>query len=1193
ADDSNPTEIEISGDGLSCSGYKSPMLTNDNLCTTVKNLVPATTYRFAVQGRAASGNWGEWSSDYFSTTRKDDNEMLGGSLKLLSAGSDNLKVKWTPPAVIGEKIDSYQLFISVASQLDEHPNEHGTPGTQTDYHFRGLQPVTQYNVTVEGTSGGSKLWFISNVFSTTDHAEGLLDWLAAPTDLRLIEKSETMLHVDWVPPEIFDEEKRELLTHYRVTIAPFDHRTGKTGAQKNYTVPVPGNSIKFEGLTPATIYNITVQGGTSSGYGHVLWGVYSTLAPGERHILKLKYRTPTSLHVEWDPVWGNSHRGYILTAKSLHSVFKDVRINTVKQFEVDAKSTEFTINGLHPSTMYNVTLRPKDQQDGAWGAYATLPPGWFVVKNLKQCDKTNFAVSLSWEPVDQNQGTHYQVRYLRLKDREAAWQEETARETKYLLCPKDGCGRHCYLVFNLPNAPGEYVFQVRAMVDGQWNMWKSSAKQVVSEPVEVRRSCCIVPPPYFVENIGAVGTNWEIDVTPAQTEDNVQRYYVVVDERDPAGDTNWTELTDKVTAKKLNIPYYVAASFNRETLPEQTKLKIGDGTVHGGYLNYPLEKGKKYNYEVYTLWNVTGDPLIGRLRATPFVAAGWPWWWLLLLLLLLLLLILLCCCILWCLQGRYRSRKEHRRMVTNGQHVPLLGEEKTGMESNLRGLEERLEKMRGDLAGRNDFEDAYIRGFKEANKLGSGSAAKRRMEEEYGQYGDRFKEGYSKGLRDAGMTGMSTSMYNLATRQGGPGFSNGFMHGYKDGNGGLFGDRVTPSIISRLEQEYAGQEDFKQGYIDGFKEGVAHRTGQTRTFEDSRRLQQSLTELTERLTSLEKTRGDEIHSTKIYHVYNQQEGGAGYTSTGAQLAHELEELNSRSRTSTLRKHYTPGDYLKQASEADYNSLSRRNRSLSESRLARDTSETRESSRSRYASGMADSSYITRSAADKAAFNTDTYSKRYNYLRSRSDLGSPRRYASQTLLDGSRPGPSTPHAKRDAIFTLQRELDTLSRSPDFGSQRGYESGGAAYDTIRSRSTAAGRGFSNYDYEAASSSAAAAAGVAGSSTVTSTAVRYPVSTTVKAGAAAATAAGEAGSAAARGMYYHNNGYSNSQHSHQYYHGEDRWTDNLINIVHEPMHHTMDRIRKYSSSAANLDDEAAKELVEEKYHSSYKEEHSTSGR
>uniref|UniRef100_A0A0N4YQ20 Fibronectin type III domain protein n=1 Tax=Nippostrongylus brasiliensis TaxID=27835 RepID=A0A0N4YQ20_NIPBR len=215
ADDSNPTEIELSGDELSCTGYKSPIITTANLCTTVKNLLPATTYRFAVQGQSASGTWGEWSSDYFSTTRKDDNELLGGSLKLLSAGHDNLKVKWTPPAVIGEKIDTYQLFISVASELDQNPKDFTTPGSQTDYHFRQLDSVTQYNVTVQGLSGSNKLWFISSVFATTDFAEGLLTWLPAPTDLHLIEKSDTMLHVDWVPPEIFDVEQRELLTHYR------------------------------------------------------------------------------------------------------------------------------------------------------------------------------------------------------------------------------------------------------------------------------------------------------------------------------------------------------------------------------------------------------------------------------------------------------------------------------------------------------------------------------------------------------------------------------------------------------------------------------------------------------------------------------------------------------------------------------------------------------------------------------------------------------------------------------------------------------------------------------------------------------------------------------------------------------------------------------------------------------------------
>ncbi|WKY00226.1 hypothetical protein Q1695_014798 [Nippostrongylus brasiliensis] len=1167
ADDSNPTEIELSGDELSCTGYKSPIITTANLCTTVKNLLPATTYRFAVQGQSASGTWGEWSSDYFSTTRKDDNELLGGSLKLLSAGHDNLKVKWTPPAVIGEKIDTYQLFISVASELDQNPKDFTTPGSQTDYHFRQLDSVTQYNVTVQGLSGSNKLWFISSVFATTDFAEGLLTWLPAPTDLHLIEKSDTMLHVDWVPPEIFDVEQRELLTHYRVTIAPFDPRTGVTGTKKNYTVPVPGNSIKFEGLNPETIYNITVQAGTNSGYGHTLWGTYSTLAPGQRHIIRLLNRTPTTLHVEWEPVWGRSHSGYVLTARSLHSVYPNVRINQVKTFDVESWESDFVIRGLHPSTVYNVTLKPKDHSEVAWGAYATLPPGWFLVKNLKQCDKTNFAVSMSWEPVELNMATHYQVRYLRMKDNEAGWIEEDAKESKELLCPKDGCGRLCYLVFNLPHNPTEYVFQVRAKVDGEWNHWRSAPRKVITgETAEIRRSCCIVPPPYMVENIGSPGSWWEVDVSPAATEKDVTRYYVVVDERDPPGESNWTELTDKVTANKMKIPYYVAASYDINTLTEPKKVRIGDGTVIGGYLNYPLVKGKKYNYEVYTVWNVTGVPVVGRSRASPYLAAGWPWWWLLLLLLLLLLLILLCCCLLWCLQGRYRTRKEHRRMVTNGQHVPLLEEDKSGVETNLRSLESRLDKMRGtgDGRSRGDFEDGYMKGYKDANKLGSATAARRRMDDDYGARDDRFHEGYVKGLKDAGMTGMSTSMHNLAQRGAGGGYSTGFMQGYKDGNSGIFGDRVTPSLISRLDEQYPGQDEFKQGYVDGFKEGAGSRSGERRTFEDSRRLQQSLTELTERLTSLEKTKGDEIHSTKIYHVYNQQPETIGFTSSAHQLAQELEEINSTSRRSTLRRHYTPGDYLKSEGEG-YGTLGRGRRSLSASALARDSS--REESRtmeqrSRHASGTG-SSYITRSAADRQG--TDTYSKRYNY-RSRSDVGSPRRYASQTLLDGSRPGPSTPHARRDALSTLQRELDTLSRSPDRSTPRGYTSdtGGNQYDTVRSKA----RGYSNYDYDTFSSS------------------RHHETRSSAVGGGTSAASG-----GATGITIPTTRYSAKDSADD----AGRWADDLLEIVSEPMNKTLDRMKKYSNSSANVEGAStshgdAKEIVEEKYHRSYKEEHSS---
>lgn len=112
------------------------------------------------------------------------------------------------------------------------------------------------------------------------------------------------------------------------------------------------------------------------------------------------------------------------------------------------------------------------------------------------------------------------------------------------------------------------------------------------------------------------------------------------------------------------------------------------------------------------------------------------------------------------------------------------------------------------------------------------------------------------------MTGMTKSMHDLAQRGGSTGYSAGYMQGFRDGNSGIFGDRITDSLLRRLEDQYPGQDEFKKGYIDGFKEGASNKS----RWEDSRRLQQSLTELTERLASYERAKGDEIHSTKIYHV---------------------------------------------------------------------------------------------------------------------------------------------------------------------------------------------------------------------------------------------------------------------------------------------------------------------------------------
>lgn len=99
-------------------------------------------------------------------------------------------------------------------------------------------------------------------------------------------------------------------------------------------------------------------------------------------------------------------------------------------------------------------------------------------------------------------------------------------------------------------------------------------------------------------------------------------------------------------------------------------------------------------------------------------------------------------------------------------------------------------------------------------------------------------------------------------------------------------------------------------------------------------------------------------------------------------------------------------------------------------------------RERHHSGSIEGQDISATAGRSA---TTTNAARYGQYRSRSELAGmggtspPRRYASQTLLDGARPGPTTgptaattAHSRRDALYELQRELDSLaSRSPASG------------------------------------------------------------------------------------------------------------------------------------------------------------------
>ncbi|KRX64845.1 Phosphatidylinositol phosphatase PTPRQ [Trichinella sp. T9] len=1241
-------DILLNRNDLSCQNIKNPLITEDSVCYTVEPLNPMTSYQFEVTAVSQDGSQGVWSPSVYVTTKDRLVDSQSGDLTLLYADADSIKVRWDPPHDRRNEITNYLVFLYPHESADSTPvTFDDVSSSTTSYHFKNLHPNLMYNITVKGISRGRPVWFISKAFSTSSKQEGFLDWLPAPTDLQLIEKSDTMLHVSWRPPEILLPSLSEQVTHYRITVAPFDPAFGTTGIGSQYTVPRPGNRIKFDGLQPETIYNVTVQAATKRGYGETLWGVYSTLPPpGTNHILKLKNRTPTSLHVMWIPFWGTRLAGYNLKAKPLWSGHRLIDADEIVQ-RVEPNKVDHVIRGLTPSTVYNVSLSPINRTGETWGVYATLPPGAFLVNNLKICAHSPYAFSLTWDAVEDPVATHYQVRYL--VDGVQEWYEHPQKSQFDLRCPGDPCENMCYLIYNLDGKPHQYTIQVRAFVEGTWNQWKTAVipTTFMSSASSAAKLCCIVPPNYYVENIGDMDTLMPVIIKPVPNDTYVQRYFVVVDERDPSGPINETMLTDKLTARKMGIPYYVAGSFDRNTLTAEREFVIGNGEVHGGYLNYPLIKGKKYNWAFVTMWMVDGKPVVGMYRDKSSVSSryigGWPWWWLLLFLLCLLLLILLICCLFWCCASRLRRRK---RIITSLEaRQPLLGDEKlkSDMAQNLKALESRIDNIRTQLEskvrspqGKGEFEDGYVRGFRDANKLSGPSMARQRMDEDYGSMKMDFHAGYVQGLRDAGMQGMTQSMHNLANRAGQGGYSSGYMQGFRDGNSGIFGDRITTTLLRRLEDQYPNQDEFRQGYVEGFKDGVSSRVSESRQKDDdsTRVVSETLNKLTEKLSTLERQtreKGDEIHSTKIYHVYNQLPEGVGMTSSGQYLAQELDEFtrNDSFKRSTLRRHYTPGDYLKYASDTEgatiYPTGSQHpyRRTLSASSLRRDAS-TPLSGR-RTLSGDRE-----RSRHTSIQQYNDTFSRRYQY-RSKSDLSPygyamPKRYPSQTILDGVRPGPTAPGSRREAVETLQKELSSAYKSgisdrkkmagADLGRSRldsergqGYASDSAFMDSLRRKQiytplSSSRRADDAYDsYRSRTSQSRTETERLIRTEITSPTGRQsrpttrPVRISTKtSGSTTGVSSPEArqgltspGSMTSPGssdvqkqpstsyrkpkvlrsslaQAYDLVGLSDESSGSEE-HAQVSWTDELMKIVKEPMPETLDRMKKYSTSLSQL--------------------------
>ncbi|CAJ0582378.1 unnamed protein product, partial [Mesorhabditis spiculigera] len=467
-----------------------------------------------------------------------------------------------------------------------------------------------------------------------------LDWLPPPLELAVVSKSNDSLEITWSPPDMSASQHHIVINQYFINIYEFYPETQTFTKKVSTSIAIPKTSYLATRLNPGAVYNVTLQAGTTFGYGSAAWTATNTLVPGLAYILKQKARTPNSLTVAWPSAWmATPNAKFTILAKTVHSNERVQKEIMEAGFIEAGRNSEFQLKNLAPGSTYNVTLVTAMEQDkskgkwlkpgqmkSTWGIFSTLVQGEYTIPEARVASETDTAASIVFQPLTVASNIVYQLRYATIDQHSDDPIIET-RELKEedLRCPKFGCEWKCFLFFNLKRRPREYTFSVRAKVDGVWNKWSPILRRQWNL---LERPCSINPPSVFVEFIGNAEHQRILELKSAIRVDLQQhdtwRYLVVIDSRTANIATmDLTKLADKVTADYDHIPYYITASLTPEEVEEVAEFRLGDGRVYGGYLNYPLENADANpQYTLIPMSQQENEIMEPRLRSCGFTEQG-------------------------------------------------------------------------------------------------------------------------------------------------------------------------------------------------------------------------------------------------------------------------------------------------------------------------------------------------------------------------------------------------------------------------------------------------------------------------------------------------------------------------------------------------------------------------------------------
>uniref|UniRef100_A0A6Q2Y4A5 Collagen alpha-1(XII) chain n=1 Tax=Esox lucius TaxID=8010 RepID=A0A6Q2Y4A5_ESOLU len=386
ADDTNGNFVSMSVPG-------------DTLSTLLPHLTPATRYEVNVFAQYVEGD--SFPVNGFETTLDEQGSVR--NLRVSEETAESFRVSWAaaPGAVV-----RYRLSY-VPIRGDSPTLETTTTGDQTTVILPQLLPMTTYHVSVvpEYESGPGREMQIDG---TTK--EG--DWVSACrtglTGLHLqsnLSQSSALTGLKAGSPR----DLRNLVTSdvtedsFAVswTAAPGNAEVYKVRWRSMYssesgekTVPGDVTNTVLEGLTPETLYQVSVTAGYGRGDGDPLTGLETTDVSAAAKALTVSDETENSMRVTW-----TAAPGKVINYRVRYSP-----AGGGKEMAAKVTGTSTVLTRLMHKTTYDITVHPiykRGEGKARQGVGTTLSP-YKAPRNLKTSEPDKSSFRVSWDPAPGN-----------------------------------------------------------------------------------------------------------------------------------------------------------------------------------------------------------------------------------------------------------------------------------------------------------------------------------------------------------------------------------------------------------------------------------------------------------------------------------------------------------------------------------------------------------------------------------------------------------------------------------------------------------------------------------------------------------------------------------------------------------------------------------------------------------------------